>query len=55
VLSLDRCRQLLGQDVEVTPRELERLREQLYALARFAIQEAATHKAERRVEKGRPV
>ncbi len=50
MLSLDQCRLLLGREVEVTPQELERLREQLYALAALVLDDSARRKAEQRTE-----
>ena len=39
MLSLEQCRQILGKDCQLTDGDLERLREQLYALADIAIAE----------------
>jgi hypothetical protein len=38
MLTLDRCKQILGDDCPQTSSDLERLRDQLYGLARVAVE-----------------
>lgn len=42
MLSLERCRRLLGSDCSLSAAELKDLRRQLYALARIVIEAALT-------------
>jgi hypothetical protein len=45
VLSVDRCRELLGEECPLTDEELTAVREQLYALALLAMEAAARGQA----------
>ena len=45
MLSTNRCRQILGPSVELTEAELERVRDDLYALAHVVVDIVARKKA----------
>ena len=45
MLSLERCRKTLGDDAPPTDEDLERLRRDLYALARVAVSAFGSHRA----------
>jgi hypothetical protein len=44
VLSIARCRALLGPDCSFTEAQLEQLRQDLYALAEVALESSSSHK-----------
>ena len=46
MISTKRCRQILGASVQLTDEELERVREDLYALAHVIVDIAARRKAQ---------
>ena len=45
MLSTKRCRQILGPSIELTETELERVRDDLYALARIVVDIAARRRS----------
>ena len=46
MISTNRCRQILGPSVQLSDEELERVRDDLYALARVVVDIAARRRAQ---------